>query len=31
LIAGLIAYCFFPKKPAIKFDVVKTNQIACFY
>lgn len=30
LISGLIAYSFFPKKPAIKFDVQNTNQIALF-
>jgi hypothetical protein len=30
LISGLIAYSFFPKKPAIKFDEVKTNQLAIF-
>ena len=30
LVAGLIAYSFFPKKPAIKFEVEKTNQIAIF-
>lgn len=30
LISGLIAYSFFPKKPAIKFDVEKTSQIALF-
>ena len=30
LVAGLIAYSFFPKKPAIKFETEKTNQLA-FY
>ena len=30
LISGLIAYSFFPKKPAIRFDVEKTNQIELF-
>jgi hypothetical protein len=30
LIAGLIAYCFFPKKPAIKYETIKTNQLALF-
>lgn len=30
LISGLIAYSFFPKKPAIKFDVEITNQVALF-
>lgn len=29
-IAALIAYSFFPKKPAIKFDAVKSNQITLF-
>lgn len=30
LISGLIAYCFFPKKPSIKFETLKTNQLALF-
>jgi hypothetical protein len=31
LISGLVAYCFFPKKPAIKFEESPlTNQLACF-
>jgi hypothetical protein len=30
LISGLIAYSFFPKKPAIRFDVENTNQIELF-
>jgi hypothetical protein len=30
LISGLIAYSFFPKKPAIKFDVENTNQLAIY-
>jgi len=30
LISWLIAYCFFPKKPAIKYEVIITNQIALF-
>lgn len=30
LISGLIAYCFFPKKPAIKYEVILTDQIALF-
>ena len=30
LISGLIAYCFFPKKPAIKYEVIRTDQIALF-
>ena len=25
-----IAYSFFPKKPAIKFEVVTTNQLSLF-
>lgn len=29
-IAGLIAYSFFPKKPSIKHNVIKTNQLALF-
>jgi len=29
-IAALIAYSFFPKKPAIKFQEVKTSQLAIF-
>ena len=31
LLAGIITYSFFPKKPTIKYDVENTNQIACFY
>ena len=31
IISGLIAYSFFPKKPAIKYDVEKSNQLALFY
>lgn len=31
LIAALITYHFFPKKPSIKYELVKNNQIACFY
>jgi hypothetical protein len=32
LIAGLIAYCFLPKKPAIKYQTSqKTNQLELFY
>jgi len=31
LISGLIAYSFFPKKPAIKYDIVKSNQLVCFF
>lgn len=30
LIAGLIAYCFFPKKPAIKYETIRTDQLALF-
>lgn len=30
LVAGLIEYSFFPKKPAIKFDAELTNQLAIF-
>ncbi len=30
MISGLIAYSFFPKKPAIKYDVIKTDQLALF-
>lgn len=30
LISGLIAYSFFPKKPAIKYDVEETNQLVLF-
>lgn len=30
LISGLIAYSFFPKKPAIKYETVNTNQLAVF-
>lgn len=31
IISGLIAYSFFPKKPAIKYDLEKSNQLALFY
>ncbi len=31
LISALVTYHFFPKKPAIKYQEVKTNQVACFY
>jgi hypothetical protein len=31
LIAGLVTYSFFSKKPAIKYETEKTNQLACFY
>lgn len=30
ILSGLIAYSFFPKKPAIKFDVEQTTQINLF-
>ena len=30
LLAGLIAYSFFPKKPSIKFETKHSNQIAIF-
>jgi len=30
MISGLIAYCFFPKKPAIKYEEVKSDQLALF-
>ena len=30
LIAGLIAYSFFDKKPAIKYQTENTNQLAVF-
>ncbi len=30
IIAGLIAYSFFPKKPSIKFETLKSNQITLF-
>ena len=30
LIAGLAAYSFFPKKPSIKYETVKSNQIKLF-
>jgi hypothetical protein len=31
LIAGVIAYHFLPKKPSLKFEIIKTNQLAVFY
>lgn len=31
LVSGLIAYSFFPKKPAIKFDQEQTAQMGMFY
>jgi hypothetical protein len=30
LLSGLIAYSFFPKKPAIKYQTIPTDQIALF-
>lgn len=30
LLSGLIAYSFFPKKPAIKYETVSTQQVALF-
>lgn len=30
LLSGLIAYSFFPKKPAIKYDPVQSTQVALF-
>lgn len=30
MLAGLIAYSFFPKKPAIKYETIDTNQLALF-
>ncbi|MCP4460824.1 MAG: transposase, partial [Cytophagales bacterium] len=30
LISGLIAYSFFPKKPTIKYEPIKTTQLAAF-
>src|SRR5690606_22141919 len=30
MISGLIAYSFFPKKPAIKYETVESNQIMLF-
>ncbi len=31
LIAGIVAYHFLPKKPALKYKTVETNQLALFY
>jgi len=31
IISALIAYSFFPKKPAIKFDVEQTSQVSLFF
>lgn len=30
IVAGLIAYSFLPKKPAIKYQTVKSNQLTIF-
>ncbi len=30
LIAGIIAYHFLPKKPSIKFETLKNNQLALY-
>ncbi len=30
ILAGLAAYSFFSKKPSIKYETVKTNQLAAF-
>ncbi|MBC8054930.1 MAG: IS982 family transposase, partial [Sphingobacteriaceae bacterium] len=30
MLSGLIAYSFFPKKPAIKYETSNTTQIALF-
>jgi len=30
LLSGLVAYSFFPKKPSIKFETQKTNQVSIF-
>lgn len=31
LVAGIIAYNFLPKKPSLKYQTLKTNQLAMFY
>lgn len=31
LVAGIVAYSFFPKKPSLKYETVKSNQLALFY
>ena len=31
LVAGIIAYSFLPKKPSLKYQTIKTNQLAVFY
>jgi hypothetical protein len=30
LVSGLVAYCFLPKKPSLKFDLVRTGQLCLF-
>ena len=30
IVAGLIAYSFLPKKPSIKYQTVKSNQLTIF-
>jgi len=31
LVAGIIAYNFLPKKPSLKYETVKSNQLALFF
>jgi hypothetical protein len=31
LVAGIIAYSFLPKKPSLKYETVKSNQLAVFF
>ena len=31
MLAGLIAYSFFPKKPSIRFEIIKSDQLVAFY
>ena len=31
MLAGLIAYSFFPKKPSIRFETIKSDQLVAFY
>lgn len=31
LVGGIVAYSFFPKKPSLKYETVKSNQLALFY
>ena len=30
LLSAIVAYCFFPKKPAIKYEMVKSDQLSMF-